>query len=339
MYLHILAFFIGYILDLVFGDPHSLPHPVRLIGKLIAALESVLLKEKMKDTAKRRNGRYLVLIVLSVTVGVIGVILIGSYVVNEYLGVAVEAILTYYLLATRSLRDESMKVYNELEAGDIHKARYMLSMIVGRDTDSLDDRAIARAAIETVAENTSDGVIAPMIYVAIGGPILGYMYKAINTMDSMVGYKNDRYMYFGSCAARLDDAVNYLPARISAFYMIVSTYILGVVTKDKLILKDGTVYKIYSPQNAYHIYKRDRYNHKSPNSAHTESVCAGALGIRLAGPACYFGRLLDKPYIGDAVREVMTEDIKRANRLMYMTSVTSFFSLMLILYSVYIIFI
>ena len=172
-------------------------------------------------------------------------------------------------------------------------------MIVGRDTECLDETGVAKAAIETVAENTSDGVIAPMIFTAIGGPILGFFYKAVNTMDSMVGYKNDRYLYFGRTAAKLDDIVNYIPARISALLMVVSCFLCG---KEF----DG---------------KRACYRHASPNSAQTEAVCAGALGIRLAGNASYFGKIVEKPYIGDAERAVETEDIKRADRLLYATAV------------------
>lgn len=335
LYHHIFAFSIGYILDIMVGDPHGLPHPVRWIGALISKLETMLLREDMSEDKKKKNGRLLVLNVLLITVGSVALILIGSYLVNIYLGMIVEAVLTYYIFATKSLKDESMKVHSELVSGDTDRARYMLSMIVGRDTDKLDERAIAQAAIETVAENTSDGVIAPMIYTAIGGPLLGFFYKAVNTMDSMIGYKNDRYMDFGRCAARLDDVVNYLPARLSAAYMISASYILDAATSKTIQDKDGNVTKIYSGKRAYRIYKRDRYNHKSPNSAHTESVCAGALGLRLAGPSSYFGKRVEKPYIGDDTRTVKPEDIVRANKLMYITSVTGFLSLVLILCIIY----
>lgn len=199
-----------------------------------------------------------------------------------------------------------MKVYQELKKGDIAASRKAVSMIVGRDTECLDETGVAKAAIETVAENTSDGVIAPMIFTAIGGPILGFFYKAVNTMDSMVGYKNDRYLYFGRTAAKLDDIVNYIPARISALLMVVSCFLCG---------------KEFDGKRAWYIFKRDRYRHASPNSAQTEAVCAGALGIRLAGNASYFGKIVEKPYIGDAERAVETEDIKRADRLLYTTAV------------------
>ena len=233
------------------------------------------------------------------------VLLLGAYRLHPYLGAVIESIMTYQILATKCLKVESMKVYQELKKGDIAASRKAVSMIVGRDTECLDETGVAKAAIETVAENTSDGVIAPMIFTAIGGPILGFFYKAVNTMDSMIGYKNEKYLYFGRTAAKLDDAVNYIPARISAWLMILAALLGG---------------KDFDAKRAYRIYKRDRYNHASPNSAQTESVCAGALGIRLAGDASYFGKLVKKPHIGDACREVSPEDIRRVNRLMYLTA-------------------
>ena len=198
------------------------------------------------------------------------------------------------------------KVYKALKKDDLEGARYAVSMIVGRDTQVLDATGVAKAAVETVAENTSDGVIAPLIYLAIGGPILGFMYKAINTMDSMVGYKNDKYMYFGRCAAKLDDVVNYIPARISALLMIAVSFLPG---------------KAYDGKGAWRIWRRDRRKHASPNSAQTEAVCAGSLGVQLAGDASYFGKIVKKPTIGDAHRPVEYEDIKRANGLLYRTAI------------------
>ena len=208
--------------------------------------------------------------------------------------------------ATKCLKVESMKVYKALKKDDLEGARYAVSMIVGRDTQVLDATGVAMAAVETVAENTSDGVIAPLIYLAIGGPILGFMYKAINTMDSMVGYKNDKYMYFGRCAAKLDDVVNYIPARISALLMIAVSFLPG---------------KAYDGKGAWRIWRRDRRKHASPNSAQTEAVCAGSLGVQLAGDASYFGKIVKKPTIGDAHRPVEYEDIKRANGLLYRTAI------------------
>ena len=303
MIYHIIAFFTGFILDLIFGDPHFMPHPIRLIGALIGALEKRWNTEE--KTKSLRRGRLLVITVFVITGVVTAVILITCYKLNSYLGLAIESIMTYQILSIKDLRVESMRVYKALKADDLLGARQAVSMIVGRDVDSLDVEGIAKAAIETVAENTSDGCIAPMIYTALGGPILGFLYKTVNTMDSMVGYKNYRYINFGRCAARFDDVVNYIPSRISAYLMIAASFLSG---------------KSYDGKNAYKIYKRDCHKHASPNSAQTGSVCAGALGIRLAGDASYFGKLVEKPYIGDATKEVSYEDIRRANHLLYMTA-------------------
>lgn len=229
-------------------------------------------------------------------------LLILAYWLHPYIGAAVESIMTYQILAVKCLKVESMKVYQHLKNGDLGQARTAVSMIVGRDTECLDERGVAKAAIETVAENTSDGVIAPMLYLAVGGPVLGFFYKAVNTMDSMIGYKNEDYLYFGRVAAKLDDVMNFIPARASALLMVISCFGLG-----------GQ----FSAKGAWNIYKRDRRKHASPNSAHTEAVCAGALGIQLAGDARYFGKIVKKPYIGDALRQVEYEDIRRANRLLY----------------------
>ena len=318
MIFHMAAFLAGYLLDLLFGDPYWFPHPVKLMGKLIAALEK---KWNTKDAeTARRRGVLLVVTVILATLVVSSVILIGAYLINLYAGAVVEAILTYTVLAAKSLKTESMKVYKELEKGDLQAARKAVSMIVGRDTDVLDEAGVSRAAVETVAENTSDGVIAPLIYTAIGGPVLGLIYKAINTMDSMVGYKNEKYINFGRAAAKLDDIVNYVPARISAAAMIAAAYILG-----------GD----YSGRDAARIFRRDRYNHASPNSAQTESVCAGALRIRLAGDASYFGKIVNKPFIGDDIRPIEFEDIKRANKLMYMTELLCMIAALIIMAAVY----
>lgn len=306
---HMIAFVCGFVLDLVFGDPHALPHPIRLIGTLIEGLEKKLLKLQMRDEKKEfYKGILLVALVLLCTGSVIAFILIVAYWLHPAAGIVVESVMTYQILATKCLKDESMKVYQSLNEQGLEAGRVAVSMIVGRDTNVLDETGVVKAAVETVAENTSDGVIAPMLYTALGGPVLGFVYKAVNTMDSMVGYKNDKYLYFGRAAAKLDDVVNFIPARISAYLMITAAYIGG---------------KAFDGKRAYHIYKRDRRNHASPNSAQTESVCAGALGIQLAGDASYFGKVVKKPYIGDAHRAVEREDIVRVNRLMYVTAVIS----------------
>lgn len=304
---HILAFFSGFLLDLLLGDPYWLPHPIRLIGSLISGLEKKLRNGKAERNSRNelKDGALLVFSVLTITVCVTAILIFAAYHIHPYFGVLTETIMTYQILATKCLKVESMKVCHCLQTEGLEAARKAVSMIVGRDTSVLDEEGVAKAAIETVAENTSDGVIAPMLYTALGGPIAGFFYKAVNTMDSMVGYKNEKYLYFGRAAARLDDLVNYIPSRISAWLMICAAFMGG---------------KSYSGRQAYKIYKRDNRKHASPNSAQTESVCAGALGIRLAGDACYFGKTVKKPFIGDACRSVEYEDIKRVNKLMYITA-------------------
>ncbi|MBE6023714.1 MAG: cobalamin biosynthesis protein CobD, partial [Cellulosilyticum sp.] len=225
MIYHMIAFLLGFIMDLILGDPYWLPHPIRLIGNLISVLERRLngRKNPLDD------GKLLVFIVLLSTGIISGVILVGAYFIHQYLGCLIEIIMTYQILACRCLKVESMKVYYALKNGTLQEAQKAVSMIVGRDTLVLDKIGITKATVETVAENTSDGVIAPMIYLAIGGPILGFLYKAVNTMDSMVGYKNERYLYFGRAAAKLDDRMNFLPSRISAYLMILASFLLGKV--------------------------------------------------------------------------------------------------------------
>ena len=309
---HIIAFIAGFVLDLLIGDPHFIPHPVRLIGSLISFLDKRLnsdvkynSSENEANLTKYKRGVLLVFTVIFATFAVSVVILVAAYSINLYAGVIAEAVMTWQILATKCLRVESMRVYDALRTDGVDAGRRAVSMIVGRDTSVLDESGVTRAAVETVAENTSDGVIAPMLYTAIGGPVLGFVYKAVNTMDSMLGYKNDKYMYFGRFAARLDDVVNFIPARISAYLMIAAAFIGG---------------RQFDGRNAYRIFKRDRFNHASPNSAQTESVCAGALRVQLAGDAVYFGKLVKKKYIGDGLREIEYEDIKRANMLMYITA-------------------
>ena len=299
---HIYALIAGFILDLIIGDPEGMPHPVRFIGDLISRTELRHRQGNPDSKTLKKRGRFLVLEVCGITVVVTLLIMLMAYTIHPMFGMVVEAILTSMILATRSLRKESMKVYKALKTGTIDDARQAVSMIVGRDTANLDETGVTRAAVETVAENTSDGVIAPLIALIIGGPVLGMLYKSINTMDSMVGYKNDKYMDYGRAAAKLDDVANFLPSRISAYLMIFACAYLP-----------GT----YNMMEAMRIYKRDRFNHSSPNSAQTESVCAGALGIQLAGNAYYFGKLVEKPYIGDPTRPIEMEDIRRANNLMF----------------------
>lgn len=309
---HIFAFIAGFVLDLLIGDPHFIPHPVRLIGSLISFCDKRLncdagynISEKKLNLTKYKRGMLLAFTVIFATFAMSVIIIVAAYSINLYAGLIAEAVMTWQILATKCLRVEGMRVYDALRTDGIDAGRRAVSMIVGRDTSVLDAAGVTRAAVETIAENTSDGVIAPMLYTAIGGPVLGFVYKAVNTMDSMLGYKNDKYMYFGRFAARLDDVVNFIPARISAYLMIAAAFIGG---------------RQFDGKNAYRIFKRDRFNHASPNSAQTESVCAGALRVQLAGDAVYFGKLVKKKYIGDGLREIEYEDIKRANRLMYITA-------------------
>lgn len=309
--LHIIGFSLGVILDLIIGDPYNFPHPIRVIGNLISFLDKHLLKENVNENHRKipeiLSGILVCILVIGLTFSIFLGIMAVSFFLNEICFVIVEAILTCYILAAKSLCKESMRVYYDLEKDDIEKARISISMIVGRDTKNLTKEAIVKAAVETVAENTSDGVIAPFIYTFIGGPILGFVYKSINTMDSMIGYHSDRYEYFGKAAALLDDIVNFIPARLSAIFMILASFIGKIFGND------------YKTINAIKIWIRDRYNHKSPNSAQTESVAAGALGIKLAGDAYYFGKLVKKPFIGDALRDIAIDDIKSVNRLMFIT--------------------
>lgn len=294
----------GFLLDLLVGDPHWLYHPVRLVGGLISAGERGLRRLfPTTPRGERLAGGVLAILVITVTASVPAGLLWLAGKIHPWLKFSLETILCYQLFAVRSLRDESMKVYRELEKGDLPGARRAVSMIVGRDTQNLDAAGVTKAAVETVAENTSDGIVAPMVFMVLGGPVLGWLYKAVNTMDSMIGYKNDRYLNFGRFAAKLDDVLNFFPARLSGLMMVVCSPLAGLNGK-----------------NAWKTFKRDRFNHASPNSAQTEAVMAGALGVQLAGDAWYFGKLHKKKTIGDSLRPVEAEDIVRANRLLYVTS-------------------
>ena len=298
---NILPLVIGFLLDLLLGDPHGWWHPMCTIGNTISKTEKKCRKVFPKnEQGELCAGIWMVILVLLFSVTVPLVIVILCWKIHWVAGMLIESVMCYFLLAAKCLKDESMKVAQVLENDGLEAGRKAVSMIVGRDTQQLSIDGVVKATVETVAENTSDGVIAPMFYIAIGGPVLGFCYKAINTMDSMVGYKNERYLYFGRTAAKLDDVANYVPARISAILMILGASLGG-----------------FSGRNAWKIYTRDRKNHASPNSAQTESVVAGALGIQLAGDAYYFGKKYEKPTIGDAVRPVEIMDIERTNQLMY----------------------
>lgn len=302
------AILAGFIMDLLIGDPHWMYHPVRLIGKLITVLETMLRKIFSKtEDGERKSGFVLVVLVCGISVFTVWGLMKLAYYLNFWCGFLLEVIMCYQLFAVRSLKDESMKVYKELAKQDLEASRKAVSMIVGRDTENLTIEGVTKATVETIAENTSDGTLAPMFYMFIGGPVLGWFYKAVNTMDSMVGYKNEKYIHFGRYAAKFDDVMNYIPARLCGLLMIFASYILKMDWK-----------------NAKKIFLRDRFNHASPNSAQTEAVMAGALRIQLAGDAWYFGKRYEKPTIGDALRPVEIEDIPRANRLLNATAIVSF---------------
>ncbi len=294
-----LALLLGSLLDLLVGDPHGWPHIVRGYGWLIAHWE----KRLYPMANKRLAGRLLVLGMLLVSGLVPLALLTLAWRLSPWAYLVVETLLCWQLLAVKSLRVESLPVYTALDRGDLPAARQAVSMIVGRDTDRLDEGGVTRAAVETVAENASDGVAAPLFYLMLGGSVLGCMYKAVNTMDSMVGYRNDRYLDYGRCAARLDDLVNYLPSRLCALVMVAVSFLCGL---------DG--------RGAWRIWRRDRRNHASPNSAQTEAVMAGALRVQLAGDAWYFGQRHEKPTIGDDLRPIEPKDILRAHRLLYGTA-------------------
>ena len=301
------ALVLGFFMDLLLGDPHSPFHPVAGMGRLIAWLEKGLRRIVPKTAGGEKcAGGVLWLIVAGTSAAIPAAVLILCSKISPWLRLGAESVLCWQVLATKSLRDESMKVYDCLKTGTIEKARFAVSMIVGRDTERLDGAGITRAAVETVAENTSDGIVAPMVFLALGGAPLGFFYKAANTMDSMLGYWEEPYRNIGCIPAKADDMLNFLPARLSAVLMLAAGWLLGM-----------------DAHNGRRIFKRDRYRHASPNSAQTESVCAGLLGIRLAGDAWYHGVLHKKETIGDAVREIEYEDIPRACRLMYGTAFLS----------------
>lgn len=298
----------GFILDILFGDPEHFPHIVRWMGTLISALEKWL-RRRLPATEKgeKAGGILLVITVVLLCTTLPLALLFFCYGLFPLAGYAVESFLCWQCLAAKSLKTESMKVYYSLVGNDLEGARKHVSMIVGRDTGALERDGILRAAVETVAENASDGVSAPLLWIMLGGAPLGCLYKAVNTMDSMIGYKNDRYLHFGRAAAKLDDVFNYIPARVCALLMIAAAFFLKF---------DGRA--------GFCIWRRDGRKHPSPNSAQTEAACAGALGVRLAGPISYFGKMRDKPYIGDAVRPICAEDIRKANWLLYATSFLTF---------------
>ena len=295
----------GFVLDTLFGDPPWLPHPVVLMGKAISALEKRLRARMPQTPQGELLGGAVVAFTLPVgTFLLTSLVCLGAAKLSPWLGLAVQMFWCGQALAAKGLAQESTNVYRALIKPDLPAARKAVSRIVGRDTQNLTLEGVTKAAVETVAENASDGVIAPLLYMLLGGAPLALTYKAINTMDSMLGYKNEKYLYFGRVAAKLDDAANYLPSRLAGLLWCAAAALTG-----------------NSPKGAWRIWRRDRRCHASPNSAQTESACAGALGVQLAGPAYYFGEYYAKPTIGDPLRPIEPEDIRRANRMMYAESV------------------
>ncbi len=301
---HLGALVCGFVLDSLLGDPYAMPHIIRGVGALIATSERVLRRLFPASRAgERLAGCVLVLVVCGISTGLVWALLRLAYGVGPWLGFALESVVCYQMIAAKQLRIEALHVYDALEREGLQEARKAVSMIVGRDTANLDEAGVVRAAVETVAENASDGVVAPVLFMALGGAPAGMLYKAVNTMDSMVGYKNDRYRFFGAVAARVDDVLNFVPARLTGVLMCVVAPLAGL---------DGA--------GAWRIFCRDRKCHASPNSAHPEAACAGALGVQLAGPASYFGVMHDKPTIGDDLRRIEAQDIVRSCRLLTLTS-------------------
>ena len=295
----------GFVLDALFGDPAWLPHPVVYMGKAISKLEKFLRSRLPKTPQGELLGGAIVAFCLPVgTFLLTGLVCWGAARLHPLLGLAVQMFWCGQALAARGLVQESTNVYKELKKPDLPGARKAVSRIVGRDTAELTAEGVTKAAVETVAENASDGVIAPLLYMLIGGAPLALTYKAINTMDSMLGYKNEKYLYFGRVPAKLDDVANYIPSRLAGLLWVAAAALTG-----------------NSARGAWKIWRRDRRNHASPNSAQTESACAGALGVQLAGPAYYFGQYYPKLTIGDALRPIEPEDILRANRMMYAESI------------------
>ena len=293
------------VLDLLLGDPHWMPHPVRWMGRAISSLEKLLRRCFPKTSGGERTAGIILALALPALFGGGSILILwGLGQVSPWLSWAVQLWFTYQLLAARSLQKESMAVYFPLKEHDLEGARQAVSRIVGRDTQALDETGVAKAAVETVAENTCDGVTAPLLFLFLGGLPAGMAYKAVSTLDSMVGYKNEKYLWFGWASARLDDLLNFIPARLSGLLMCLGAALLPGC----------------SGRRAWTVFWRDRRKRASPNSAHTEAACAGALGVRLAGDASYFGKIVHKPTLGDPTRPVEPEDIPRACRLMYATA-------------------
>lgn len=307
MFIFILIF--AFILDSIFGDPKDMPHPVRLVGRLIISGEKCLRNIFPKtENGEKAAGGVLVLFITILSFTVPFFILFFAYRISFLIGTAVNIFFCYQILAVKSMKDAALPIEKALDENDTGKARRLVSRIVGRDTDMLDEKGITRACVETVSENLCDGAVAPLFFMALGGAPLGFLYKSVNTMDSMIGYKNEKYKNFGFFAAKLDDILNFIPARISGFLFAISAYILG-----------------YDGKSSFRIFLRDRLKHPSPNSGHAEAAAAGALNIALGGPAYYGGVLAVKPVIGEGMREPFPKDIGKTLRIFYLSSVLALF--------------
>jgi len=314
----LVGYITAYLLDIVIGDPKWFPHPVRYIGRGINLLEKILLKVASAPIWKRGAGIITVVIVVSFTYLIAFFLVKAFYSINSLLGEIVSILIAYTTISVNDLAKEAKGVFTALKEDNIIDARKRLSSIVGRDTKDLDENGVIRAAVESVAENTSDGIIAPLFYLAIGGPALALAYKAVNTLDSMIGYKNEKYNDFGWAAASLDDLANYIPARITGILIAISSAII--------------FYSLFTIHYSLKMMLRDGKNHSSPNSGFPEAAMAGALGVQLGGPSCYFGELKVKPTIGEPKRQLMTDDIKSSVRIMY---AVSFFAILLVLFFKY----
>jgi len=294
---------IAYAMDWVIGDPKGYPHPVRIIGRAISFLEQRWLCENDTPLKQRFKGGMLMLLIVGGTALSIWAIVRMAGWVHPILSIGVTVFFAYTTLATRSLHDEVKGVIETLKKRDLIQARKEVGCLVSRDTDQLDEQEICRALIETTAENTSDGIVAPLFYLAIGGPCLSMAYKALNTLDSMVGYKNERYQHFGWASARMDDLANLIPARLTAFLFVLSAFLLKKDWRD-----------------SWKTILRDARKNVSPNSGYPEAAVAGALKIQLGGENFYFGKVVKKAFIGDSERPITPDSVKESLRLMMVVS-------------------
>ena len=320
----LVGYITAYLLDIVIGDPKWFPHPVRYIGRGINLLEKILLKVASAPIWKRGAGIITVVIVVSFTYLIAFFLVKAFYSINSLLGEIVSILIAYTTISVNDLAKEAKGVFTALKEDNIIDARKRLSSIVGRDTKDLDENGVIRAAVESVAENTSDGIIAPLFYLVIGGPALALAYKAVNTLDSMIGYKNERYKDFGWASARLDDLANYIPARIAGVLIVVASFIINNIWARHRL----------APTFALKIMLRDGKNHSSPNSGFPEAAMAGALGVQLGGPSHYFGKLRTKPTIGEPKRQLMAGDIKSSVGIMYAASLLAILLVLLLRYGV-----